>query len=131
MYTLLSEALGYGLASAVALGVDLAILEGLVRLGWHYLAASALAFVAGGVVAYLLSTRFVFRFRRIGEAPLELGYFIALGMAGLLINSAVIFVAVDWVGLGIAPAKLAASTCTFATNFALRRRVLFTPVGNC
>src|SRR5512138_915776 len=91
MHILLSEVFGYGLASAVALGFDLGLLEGLVRLGWNYLLASALAYVAGGTVAYLLSTRFVFRFRRVGQAHLELGYFLVLGMAGLLINSAVMF----------------------------------------
>jgi len=131
MHTLLSEVFAYGLASAVALGVDLGLLEGLVRLGWNYLPASALAFVAGGAVAYLLSTRFVFRFRRVGQAPLEFGYFFVLGIAGLLINSAVMFTAIEWLALSIAPAKLVAATCTFATNFGLRRRVLFTPVGNC
>jgi putative flippase GtrA len=123
------ELLGYGIASGAALAADVCVLMGLVQAaGWHYLPASVVAFVAGATVAYLLSTRFVFRSRQIRNGPLELGYFVALGGAGLLVNSAALFLAISMAGLSLFAAKLVGAGCTFATNFALRRQLLFTPL---
>jgi putative flippase GtrA len=130
MRNLLIELLGYGLASGFALTVDMSVLEALVNLaGWHYLLASAVAFIAGGAVAYLLSVRYVFRFRRMKTSPLEFAYFVGLGAVGLIVNSAALFVAVGEAGLNLFAAKLVAAGCTFATNFTLRREVLFAVAG--
>lgn len=120
--------MGYALASAVALAADTSVLALLVRqAGWHYLPASAVAFTTGALVAYLLSVRFVFRARVVRNRTLELGYFVSLGLAGLLVNSATLFVAVGAAGLGLISAKMIAAACTFATNFTLRRSLLFSP----
>jgi dolichol-phosphate mannosyltransferase len=125
------ELLGYGIASAAALAADVCVLMGLVTAaGWHYLPASVVAFVAGAAVAYLLSTRFVFRSRRIRNGPLELVCFVALGGAGLLVNSAALFLAVSKAGMSLLAAKLVGAVCTFATNLALRRQLLFAPLRN-
>ena len=126
--TLLLQVFGYGLVSAIALAVDVAVLQGLVRMaGWHYLVASALAFGAGATVAYALSVRFVFESHRVANRSLEFGYFVALGLAGLLVNAGALFVAVSAAGLSLVTAKLLAAACTFATNFTLRRQLLFSP----
>jgi putative flippase GtrA len=131
MSRLVRELLGYALASAVALAVDMSVLAGLVRMaGWHYLPASTLAFMLGAIVAYLLSIGFVFQFREVRNVPLELGYFVALGGAGLLVNAGALFLAVSKAGLNLFAAKLVAAGCTFGTNFALRRQLLFAPVRN-
>lgn len=120
------ELLGYALASAVALGVDVATLLGLVRVaGWSYLPASAVAFLGGALVAYFISTRFVFHSHRVRNRALELGFFVALGTAGLLVNSMTLFLAVSKAGLSLLTAKGVSAGCTFATNFALRRQLLF------
>ncbi len=37
------------------------------------------------------------------------------------------FVAVSAAGLGLMTGKLVAAVCTFATNFTLRRQLLFSP----
>ena len=122
------QVFSYGLVSAVALGVDVSVLQGLVKVaGWHYLLASVFAFCAGASVAYLLSVRFVFADHQIRNRSLEFGYFVALGLAGLLINAGALFVAVSAAGLSLITAKLFAAVCTFATNFTLRRQLLFAP----
>src|SRR5215468_8114274 len=106
MRILAFEILGYGLASGIALAADTSILEALVNLaGWHYLPASVIAFAAGSVVAYLLSVRFVFRFRRVDNNALEFGYFAALGLAGLLVNATALFIAISLAGLSLFAAK--------------------------
>jgi putative flippase GtrA len=128
MRNLLGEVFRYGLVSAVALGVDTSVLYVFVNVvGWHYLAASVPAFSAGATVAYLLSVRFVFRFRHLRDARLEFTSFVALGLAGLLVNAAALFVATNAAGVGLITAKVLAAGCTFATNFTLRRECLFMP----
>jgi putative flippase GtrA len=128
MRNLLGEVFGYGLVSLVALAVDTSVLYACVNfVGWHYLPASVLAFSTGATVAYLLSVRFVFRFRHLRNPSLEFASFVALGLAGLLVNAAALFVAISAAGLGLITAKVLAAGCTFATNFTLRRQCLFGP----
>jgi putative flippase GtrA len=128
MRKLLVEMTGYAAVSAAALAVDTMVLRTLVvNANWHYLPASALAFLTGAGVAYLLSVRFVFRFRQLSSRTLEFGYFVGLGVVGLLINAAALSVAISAAGFGLLTAKLFAAVCTFATNFTLRRKLLFSP----
>lgn len=125
------EIAGYGAASAVALAVDAGVLAALTSLlGWLYLPASGVSFAAGGVVAYLVSVRLAFRFHNLADRSIEAISFVALGLAGLLVNSLVIWFAVSRVGLQLMAAKACAAACTFTVNFALRRQLLFaTPAG--
>jgi len=125
---LLLELVGYGVVSGVALALDVSVLEALVKLaGWYYVPAATAAFVAGGGLAYCLSVKYVFRFRQLGSRPLELSYFIGLGAVGLIVNIAILSVAIAGLGLDLLPAKLLAACATFTTNFALRRQLLFVP----
>jgi putative flippase GtrA len=119
----------YGASSACALAVDVGTLQLLnAVLGIHYLIASTLSFVAGGVVLYALSVKFVFKARRVDNRTLELSFFLALGLVGLVINSAVLYVAVGAWHLPVLGGKLAAAGFTFSTNFVLRRYLLFSPL---
>jgi putative flippase GtrA len=120
------ELFGYGLASGVALLADTAILTTLVKLAhWPYLVAASLAFGTGAIVAYLLSITFVFRYRQVEGRALEFGSFVGLGLVGLGVNAAVLFVAVNGAGVELIPAKVLAAGATFTTNFTLRRQMLF------
>jgi putative flippase GtrA len=128
MGRLLIEVGEYAVVSLIALAVDIAVLYVFVNLaGWHYLAASVPAFAAGAAVAYLLSVRLVFRFRRLRNPSMEFASFVALGLAGLLVNAAALSVAIGAAGLGLITAKVLAAGCTFVTNFTLRRQFLFVP----
>jgi putative flippase GtrA len=97
------------------------------QFGWHYLSASAIAFVGGATVAYLISARFVFGFHQLRNRRHEFASFVALGLVGLLVNAAVISAAISGAGLGLITAKVVAAGCTFGTNFTLRRQLLFAP----
>jgi putative flippase GtrA len=128
MGRLLLEVGGYAAVSLIALAVDTAVLYAFVNgAGWNYLAASVPSFAAGASVAYLLSIRWVFRFRQLPNRSLEFASFVALGLAGLLVNAAALSVAIGAAGLGLITAKVLAAGCTFATNFTLRRQLLFVP----
>jgi putative flippase GtrA len=126
--TFVREVGSYGAASFVALATDMGLLVLLTSYAHvHYLVAAALSFIAGGAMLYLLSVTLVFRFRRVRNRAVELSAFVALGIAGLIVNTAVIYVAVERAHLHLLVGKLLASGCTFGVNFLLRRHFLFTP----
>ena len=117
----------YTAPMGVAFAVDLAVLAALVELAAvPYLAAAAAGFVAGGLVAYLLSVRFIFRFRRVQDRSLEAATFVALGLIGLVVNLGGMWLGVEMLGLHYLLAKIAAAGLSFVTNYGLRRLTLFT-----
>jgi putative flippase GtrA len=120
------EFLSYAVASAAALAVDVSVLTVLVSLAaWGYLPATSVSFTVGGVFLYFISIRFVFRLRRITNRALELPLFVVLGLAGLIVNVLVMFVVIEGAHLHYLLAKGTAAGCTFATNYVLRRRLMF------
>jgi putative flippase GtrA len=127
----MTEFLMYAAASAAALVVDVGVLTLLVtQAAWDSVAAAAVSFIVGGIFLYFISARFVFRFRRITNPALELPLFVGLGLVGLVINTAVMFVATENAHLHYLLAKAVAAGCTFATNFLLRRRLMFSRLAH-
>jgi putative flippase GtrA len=117
---------GYGLASGVGLAIDMTVLGLLVAtLHVHYLIAATISFICGGMAVYVLSIWWVFESRRIANRALELSSFIALGAAGLIVNAAIMHIAVGVLTLNFMVGKVLAAGFTFCTNFLLRRQVLF------
>ncbi len=122
------ELLRYGLVSAVALVVDAGLLSWLhYRLGIHYQVAAATSFILGGVVAYFLSIRFVFRHRRFTSHAVEAPTFILLGVVGLGVNALIIGMLVGNFSLPVFTAKICAAGVTFCVNFVSRKLLLFSP----
>ncbi|MEJ0085360.1 MAG: GtrA family protein [Pseudomonadota bacterium] len=123
-----AEIVRYGLISGVALIVDLGLLTLLTKVwGIHYLVSATCSFIAGGVVAYFLSVRFVFRYHRVRLRSLEAAMFVALGAASLAVNTAIMALMVGRAGASILAGKLAAASVTFGVNYLLRKFVLFSP----
>jgi putative flippase GtrA len=123
---LLKEVVGYGAASACALGVDMSILWMLVRFfGWDLLAATSVSFLAGATVAYLLALKLAFKQHRLRDRRVEFLTFVAIGTAGLAVNAAVMTAAVRYLGLHYLLAKCVAAGFTFMCNFIARRQLLF------
>ncbi len=126
MRILLGQVVGYGAASVCALAADITILWLLVQFcGWSYLTAATASFLAGGVLAYALSVRLAFHHHRLADPRLELLTFVAIGVAGLIINATVISLAVRYLGLHYLLAKCLAAGFTFICNFIARRQILF------
>lgn len=122
------ELIRYGLVSAAALVVDAGLL-GLLHfgLGLHYLLAASLSFIAGGVVAYVLSIRFVFRHRRRDSHAVDAPLFIGLGLVGLAVNTIVMLIVVGRLAAPVLAGKICAAGATFFVNYFLRRTLLFSP----
>jgi putative flippase GtrA len=130
MMQIAREMVSYAAASAVAFACDVGTLAFLVQvLQWHYLVAASVAFTVGAVVAYLLSVRYVFRFRRIADRRVEFAGFAGIGAAGLAVNAGTMYAGVEWLGMHYLAAKALAGGFTFTMNYVVRRLTLFTPPG--
>jgi putative flippase GtrA len=117
----------YFLASALALGVDAGTYVVLIHLGGiQYLVSAPIGFAIGVTVIYLLSTRWVFRERRLSDARREFVIFVVIGILGLLLNELIIFLGVDRLALSYELAKVASAGIVFGFNFSARKLLLFT-----
>lgn len=122
----LAELGRYLLASALALALDLALLTWLVeRAGWPVQAAAAAGFVAGTVLAYLLSLGWVFRQRSFQHWHQGLLRFALVGLLGLGLNAALMAALYQGLALDYRLAKLGAAGLSFCFNYAGRRLWLF------
>lgn len=115
----------YGLASALALGLDYGVLLGLTWLGVNYLVASGTGFLSGIAVTYLLSISVVFRHRPVADRRREFVGFIGVGLAGLVLTQGLMALWVE--GLHMTPglAKIPTAGIVFLFNFTVRRALLF------
>lgn len=117
----------YFAASLLALVVDVATLSACLRLlGLGLTWSASIGFVAGGIVAYLLSIRWVFRTRSFADAAmLEFLAFVAIGIAGLGLTQLVLWLGVTRMGLLPELVKLGAAGATFTFNYLARKSLLF------
>jgi putative flippase GtrA len=127
---LVVDLIGYGSASAAALGLDMAVLLVLTEVfGLHYLWAAAAGFLTGMALVYVISIRLVFSDRRHLAQGSELASFMAIGFAGLLLSVLLMFGLVDLAGLAVPVAKILTAGLVFTFNFLLRRAIVFSAAG--
>jgi len=117
----------YFIASLLALALDTAVFSASLRLLQIGLVWSAtLGFVAGAVLAYVSSITWVFKERMLKRQPiLEFVLFLGVGVFGLGITQAVLWLGVRWLHLWPEAVKLVAAVVTFICNYLLRRSLLF------
>jgi len=126
MPTRLREFLLYFAASAAALALDTAVFSLGLRLGMHLAVAACLGFSMGLMLIYTISTRHVFAQHRLVERRNEFALFALIGVAGLLLTEALLWLLVRQIGVAPLAAKLTAACGVFLFNFALRKALLFT-----
>jgi putative flippase GtrA len=112
--------------AATALCVDSALLWLLAaRAGWPPVLAASISFLAGAFVNWVLSVRFVFRFRRCNSSAQEFVAFVAIGLVALALNDVVIATLIGPFGTSLMIAKGMAAGVTFSCNYGLRKALLF------
>ena len=116
----------YFLCSALALGVDCSLFALALRVGLPYQAAAATGFVGGVATAYGLSVRWAFRRRSVANAHVEFLVFLGIGILGLGLTEAQLWLQIGVLGIGPMIAKLCASVAVFLFNFGARKLLLFT-----
>lgn len=120
------EAVYYGAASAVALGIDFGTYLGLIYLlDIPYRIAAPIGFMLGMLAIYLLSISFVFKKRSVKSRTKELTLFVGIGITGLLLNSVFLYLCVDRFSLSFELSKLASAAVIFCFSFITRKFVLF------
>lgn len=105
---------------------DFGVLVSLVE--WarlHYLPAAGIAFLCGLLVNYALCVAWVFPARSISDARAEFLLFSVIGLAGLAMNEASLFVLIGWLAFDYRLAKLLTVAVVLLWNFGARKVLLF------
>jgi len=126
MQKIVVQFLRYLVVGGVAFAADfgtLTLLHGVFHI--HYLVANAGGFIAGLLVNYFLSIRWVFDQRRLRNPWMEFLAFAGIGLLGLLINEASMYLLVDKVELQYQIAKVGATGISLVWNFGARKVMLF------
>lgn len=125
--TLAGEFARYIASGLVALAVDFSLYVALTeRAGWHYLVSATVAFCVGLATVYAFSVLWVFRHRRVGRGAHEFVVFALIGVVGLALTAAVLYILVDLAGLDYRLSKIVAAALVFCFNFGCRKYFLFT-----
>jgi putative flippase GtrA len=119
------EALRYLAASVAALALDALLLwVGVKDFAMAPWLAGAISYFAGLVLVYWLSIHWVFKERTVRDPRGEFLLFAALGVVGLVLNSATLSVATT-LGLALPLAKGLSAGIGFVANFVSRKVLLF------
>lgn len=120
------EFIRYFVASLIALGIDIGSLWLLTSVfAVPYLLSGALAFVLGLITVYFLSVRWVFSKRMVRNPHLEFALFALIGIIGLALNEAILWVLTGYFGFFYLLSKVASVIVVFSWNFAARKWLLF------
>ncbi len=115
----------YFIVGGTAFAVDFGLLWALAGCGVHYLLAGGCSFAAGLTVNYLLSIAWVFRDHTLRSRLAEFAGFVAIGIAGLGLNEAILWMATEAAGFHYLISKIIATAVVFLWNFAARKYLLF------
>jgi putative flippase GtrA len=123
---LVVQFLRYTVVGGFAFAVDFTVLVVLTSvMGLHYLISAALAFTLGLATNYALSTIWVFHKRTLANRQLEFLVFAGIGLVGLGLNEALMWLLADKVEVHYAVSKLGATFLVHLWNFLARRFCLF------
>jgi putative flippase GtrA len=101
----------------------------------YYLIAASVSFIAGVIVAYILSVMWVFSRRNVSNKKLEFVLFVAVGVVGLVFNSVIITLCTEILFLKYFPitdkhirinvSNVVSTAVVFIWNFTARKLALF------
>lgn len=124
--SILVQAARYGVVGLVAFLVDFGLLVLLTEVaGMHYLLAAVWGFLGGLITNYVLSIRWVFSNRVLGDKRAEFTVFALVGVVGLLITELVLWTGTEVLLLDYRISKILAVIIVLAWNFGLRKALLF------
>ncbi len=117
----------YGISGFSATIVDFLILTILTEVFGEdlLLVWTAIAFLAGLLVTYILSTHWVFDSRHFKSKTVEALIFLSIGLVGLGLTELLMWILADTLGLFYLLAKLIASMLVFLWNFNAKKFILF------
>lgn len=117
----------YLVVGGAAFVIDFLTLYSLTEwFGIYYIASASIGFLAGLIFNYGLCLAWIFDHRAIRNQTHEFLIFSTIGIAGLILNNAIIYALTEWAGFYYLASKLLAAVLILAFNFVLRRQILFT-----
>jgi putative flippase GtrA len=123
---LLRQFVQYVLVGAVAFVFDFVALFVLTeRVGLHYIVSASIAFLLGLTTNYLLCILWIFDYRTLQNQAHEFAVFSLIGFAGLLLNGALMFILIEFLGVHYLIARAQAAVLILLFNFSLKRFLLF------
>jgi putative flippase GtrA len=109
---------GYFVVALIGYGVDFGSLVLLHEVfGVHYLIAAGAGFVAGLIVNYLLSSKFVFTNSKLQSRSAEFGMFAVIGLAGLGLLTVLMWLFTDVLHGNYLVSKIIATVFVYLWNF--------------
>ncbi len=125
--SLLIQLIRYGVVGGTAFVVDFGLLYLFNEyLGVHYLLATAFGFMAGLIVNYFMSVKWVFNQRKVKDKSTEFIIFGVIGIIGLGLNELIMYIGVDKFAMAVMVAKIVSTAIVFIWNFVVRKFILFT-----
>ncbi len=116
----------YGFVGGAAFLVDYGTLFALTEFaGLHYLLSATIAFILGLAVNYLLSISWVFNNGKLSNRLLEFLVFALIGVIGLGLNTLIMYVSTDILGIHYMISKIISTILVFFWNFFARKYILF------
>jgi putative flippase GtrA len=123
---LLKQLHGYFWVGTIAFVIDAGILFILVELGLYYILANTISFITANVFNFLAGHYLVFGKRtRLQSMVHSYIAVLSISAAGLLLNNAAMYVAVEWIKASLLVAKVAATVIVLLWNFGARKRWVY------
>lgn len=124
--TVYGEAFRYGVTGLVCFGVDfLSLIVGTEIFHIYYLFSTAIAFVVGFIVNYVLSVKWVFLQRKLSNKNQERSVFLVIALVGLGLTEFCMWFFTDIVGVYYIYSKLLTTGTVFIWNFGAKKKILF------
>lgn len=123
---LLVQFVRYFFVGGFAFVVDFGLLYILTEYaGLHYLLSATLSFIAGLLVNYIISCIWVFSDSKFKNRLVEFLIFAAIGIVGLALNDALIWLFTDCIGTHYMFSKIVAAALVYLWNFFARKYIVF------
>lgn len=120
---MLKQIVKFGFTGGISFIVDYSVLVFLTEiLGLNYLVSNCLSFIISVIVNYILSMRFVFKSVN-NNKVFDFIIFIVLSVIGLGLNSLIMFICTDYIGIHYMISKIGATGVVMIFNFVSRKVV--------
>lgn len=95
------------------------------RLGVYYLVSAPISYIFGVVINYWLSTKWIFKGAGMQNKLAEFTFFILIGVAGLGLNQALMWLCTGVIGLFYLYSKIFSTVIVYLWNFFARKWFLY------